>query len=42
MMAQVGYALSSEEHKPNDMIRYAQRAEEVGFSFLMVSDFPEA
>jgi hypothetical protein len=29
---QLGYALSSEEHPPYDLVRYAQRAEEVGFS----------
>jgi coenzyme F420-dependent glucose-6-phosphate dehydrogenase len=33
-----GYALSSEEHHPNDLVRYAQWAEEAGFSFAMVSD----
>lgn len=37
-MAEIGYALSSEELKPHDMVRYAQRAEEVGFKFIMVSD----
>jgi G6PDH family F420-dependent oxidoreductase len=37
-MANIGYAISSEEHGPKDMVRYAQRAEEIGFSFLMVSD----
>lgn len=33
-----GYALSSEEHRPADMVRYAKQAEERGFSFLGVSD----
>jgi G6PDH family F420-dependent oxidoreductase len=37
-MAQIGYALSSEEHGPKDLVRYAQRAEEVGFSFALISD----
>lgn len=37
-MVQLGYALSSEEHTPNDLVRYAQRAEEVGFSFALISD----
>jgi G6PDH family F420-dependent oxidoreductase len=37
-MTQLGYALSSEEHTPNDLVRYAQRAEEVGFSFALISD----
>jgi G6PDH family F420-dependent oxidoreductase len=36
--SQVGYALSSEEHRPLDLIRYAVRAEEAGFDFAMVSD----
>jgi G6PDH family F420-dependent oxidoreductase len=34
----LGYALSSEEHPPNTLIRYAQRAEEVGFDFALISD----
>jgi len=33
-----GYALSSEEHRPLDLVRYAQRAEEVGFDFAFLSD----
>jgi coenzyme F420-dependent glucose-6-phosphate dehydrogenase len=33
-----GYALSSEEHHPNDLVRYARRAEQVGFSFALISD----
>lgn len=37
-MAEIGYALSSEEHEPNDLVRYARRAEEVGFSFALISD----
>jgi G6PDH family F420-dependent oxidoreductase len=37
-MAQFGYALSSEEHPPNDLVRYAQRAEAVGFTFALISD----
>jgi coenzyme F420-dependent glucose-6-phosphate dehydrogenase len=37
-MFALGYALSSEEHAPNDLIRYARRAEEVGFSFALISD----
>ena len=35
---QLGYALSSEEHRPNDLVRHAQRAEEVGFTFALISD----
>jgi coenzyme F420-dependent glucose-6-phosphate dehydrogenase len=34
----LGYALSSEEHRPLDLVRYAQRAEEAGFGFALVSD----
>src|SRR3954465_13378228 len=37
-MAELGYALSSEEHRPNDLVRAAQRAEEVGFTFALISD----
>ena len=37
-MAEIGYALSSEEHAPNDLVRYARRAEEVGFPFALISD----
>ena len=37
-MVQLGYALSSEEHTPNDLVRYAQGAEEVGFAFALISD----
>ena len=37
-MVQLGYALSSEEHPPTALVRNAQRAEELGFDFLSVSD----
>jgi G6PDH family F420-dependent oxidoreductase len=37
-MVELGYALSSEEHLPNDLVRYAHRAEEVGFAFALISD----
>src|SRR5262245_20457254 len=37
-MIELGYALSSEEHSPNDLVRYAQRAEEAGFAFALSSD----
>jgi G6PDH family F420-dependent oxidoreductase len=33
-----GYALSSEEHRPTDLVRNARRAEEAGFDFAMISD----
>jgi G6PDH family F420-dependent oxidoreductase len=34
----VGYALSSEEHGPSDLVRNAVLAEQAGFDFVMVSD----
>jgi coenzyme F420-dependent glucose-6-phosphate dehydrogenase len=37
-MAEFGYALSSEEHGPADLIRNARRAEETGFEFALISD----
>jgi G6PDH family F420-dependent oxidoreductase len=38
-MFQIGYALSSEEHTPRDLVRYARRAaEEAGFPFALISD----
>jgi G6PDH family F420-dependent oxidoreductase len=33
-----GYALSSEEHKPNKLIAHAEMAERSGFKFLLISD----
>jgi coenzyme F420-dependent glucose-6-phosphate dehydrogenase len=33
-----GYALSSEEHGPLELVRSAQRAEDAGFDFAMLSD----
>lgn len=38
-MVELGYPLSSEEHGPGDLVRYARRAEETGFSFALVSDY---
>jgi G6PDH family F420-dependent oxidoreductase len=38
MASRWGFALSSEEQRPTDMVRYAKRAEEVGFAFVGVSD----
>lgn len=35
---ELGYNLSSEEHAPNDLVRNAQRAEEIGFGFALISD----
>jgi coenzyme F420-dependent glucose-6-phosphate dehydrogenase len=37
-MTEIGYSLSSEEHPPTDLVRYAQQAEEAGFSFALISD----
>jgi coenzyme F420-dependent glucose-6-phosphate dehydrogenase len=37
-MAEIGYALSSEEHTPTDLVRNAARAEEAGFTFALISD----
>src|SRR5437867_4046035 len=37
-MTELGYALSSEEHTPNDLVRNARRAEEIGFTFALISD----
>jgi coenzyme F420-dependent glucose-6-phosphate dehydrogenase len=37
-MVELGYALSSEEHTPLDMVRWAERAEQVGFGFALISD----
>ena len=35
---ELGYAVSSEEHRPLDLVRNAAKAEEVGFTFALVSD----
>ena len=37
-MPSIGYALSSEEHTPLDLVRYAAQAEEAGFGYALVSD----
>ena len=37
-MAEMGYVLSCEEMPPNDMVRNARRAEEVGFTTAWISD----
>ncbi|QPC84488.1 TIGR03557 family F420-dependent LLM class oxidoreductase [Phototrophicus methaneseepsis] len=34
----IGYAISSEEHRPSDIVKHAQRAEEVGFTYALISD----
>ena len=35
-MIEFGYKLSSEEQGPNDLVRYAQRAEHAGFTFAAI------
>ena len=37
-MPEYGYALSSEEHPPNDLVLHAKAAEDAGLSFALVSD----
>jgi G6PDH family F420-dependent oxidoreductase len=37
-MTEFGYALSSEEHGPRDLVRNARLAEEAGFTFALISD----
>ena len=37
-MAQLGFTLSSEEFGPNDLVRFARRAEDAGFDFASISD----
>jgi coenzyme F420-dependent glucose-6-phosphate dehydrogenase len=37
-MIELGYQLSSEEHPAPDLVGYARRAEEVGFSYAVISD----
>jgi coenzyme F420-dependent glucose-6-phosphate dehydrogenase len=35
---ELGYTLSCEEHRPNDLVRNARAAEEAGFAFATISD----
>jgi coenzyme F420-dependent glucose-6-phosphate dehydrogenase len=37
-VTEFGYALSSEEHTPTQLVENARRAEELGFEFAMISD----
>ena len=37
-MVELGYALSCEEHPPEDLVRYASRAEEIGLDHTLISD----
>jgi len=34
----LGYSLSCEEHRPSDLVRFAQRAEAIGFEYASISD----
>jgi hypothetical protein len=34
-MTEIGYTLSSEEFGPRELVRFAERAETVGFDFLL-------
>ncbi|HET8751843.1 MAG TPA: TIGR03557 family F420-dependent LLM class oxidoreductase [Gaiellaceae bacterium] len=35
---ELGFALSSEDHPPNELVRQAQSAERAGFTFALISD----
>jgi coenzyme F420-dependent glucose-6-phosphate dehydrogenase len=35
---ELGFSLSSEEHRPNALVEQARRAEEAGFGFALISD----
>ena len=37
-MPEIGYTLSSEEHAPRDLVRFARLGEEAGFSYALISD----
>jgi G6PDH family F420-dependent oxidoreductase len=37
-MIEIGYGLSAEQHTPNELVHLARRAEEIGFTFALVSD----
>jgi coenzyme F420-dependent glucose-6-phosphate dehydrogenase len=37
-MAKIGYASSSEEHRPNDLVEHLVQADDMGFSFALISD----
>lgn len=37
-MVELGYTLSSEESRPNDLVRWAAIAEDTGFTFATISD----
>jgi coenzyme F420-dependent glucose-6-phosphate dehydrogenase len=35
---ELGYSLSSEEHGPSDLVRFAKAAEDAGFTYALISD----
>ena len=37
-MPELGYSLSSEEHGPSDLVRFAKAAEDAGFTYALISD----
>jgi G6PDH family F420-dependent oxidoreductase len=37
-VARIGYALSCEEHRPAELVRFARRAEDCGFEYALISD----
>ena len=37
-MPELGYSLSSEEHAPTDLVRFAKAAEDAGFTYALISD----
>ena len=37
-MVEIGFGLSGEQHTPSELVELARRAEEVGFTFALVSD----
>src|SRR3954447_20512660 len=36
--AHIGYSLSTEEHRPKELVEYAKRAEAAGFEYASISD----
>ena len=37
-MPELGYSLSCEENAPNDLVRFARRAEDAGIDYALISD----
>jgi hypothetical protein len=37
-MVEIGHSMSSEEHAPLDLVKYAKISQHVGFSFALISD----